>query len=258
MDTKSMQDLNFRKSSHVVLKVLNSTILSVNLLAALGSLAVIVARLSGAVGLLPKLLDPYTLGPLSILNALFVVLMSNAYDRYYDLYTRAGPTTLLGDLLDVIIKMLLLASSFVLLAFPYWLAPLVWLSYALSHLRLRELKRSTDRNNPFHWYLNSFLLPNNVRHNQAMLYLFLLWLTIQSGKTPEVSSLLLSAGLTVNPALRDDVTTILGSVYSLFFIVYWSGRMVLKRVVGPNEILKAPGLAQIDREISEYLAEGDM
>lgn len=255
MDAQKLQDLNQRKGGNRFVKALNGIIFTTNLTIAIGAFAVILIKaLSGSQ--IPKLLTSYSLAPINIFVAIFMLIMTNAYDRYYDLYTRSTFTTAIGDAIDVTVKAILLIATFFLVAFPNALVPIVTLLYLIDHLRIRELQRSVNKANPFYKYLTGSMIPNNIRHNRALLAISAFWLLTERGLLPHLGALVTAQSFTIPDSMLSEVQSLMKPVLTIFFIIYWGMRMVIKRTHSRNPLLQPSKLADIDKEIADFIEKG--
>ena len=255
LNAAQVLELNRRKGAHRFIDFINPVIVGTAAIAGLTGLAYPVIENAGGRDSIPPFVAQYQVGILSSICCGMILLLSFAYDRYYDLYTRAWPTSAVGDIIDILVKLSLLAGSVLFLAQPLLLIPFVSICYLLDRIRLADLKRTLPTDHPLRKYLLKIAIPNNNRHNLLVLLSVAVYIALWRGWTQALPRVLLSNAQEIPSAATKAVAQQDAVLATLLFSIYWTARVLNKRVRRANPIFQNAGMKDSDVQLERYLEQ---
>ncbi len=181
MKHTAVGELNARTGLGSAVSALSKLVLSLNILVAVAGAVVFFGDRYWPGFSVPSAFEDYQGGLVGAVSASYIIVLNAAYDRYYEAYARATELTTVGHSIDVGVKVGLVVATIVVQAEPATIVLVTLLLYCLDLVRLWELARSTDSENPIHRPLVKVWIPNCRRHTYRLVLLLVTQVLIATG-----------------------------------------------------------------------------
>ncbi|CAM5784717.1 hypothetical protein [Cellulomonas persica] len=252
MKHTAVGELNARTGLGSAVSALSKLVLSLNILVAVAGAVVFFGDRYWPGFSVPSAFEDYQGGLVGAVSASYIIVLNAAYDRYYEAYARATELTTVGHSIDVGVKVGLVVATIVVQAEPATIVLVTLLLYCLDLVRLWELARSTDSENPIHRPLVKVWIPNCRRHTYRLVLLLVTQVLIATGAIYAIAHWVVPSTDVPTAAEVEHFTELNLIVFDVWFALYLIVRVQTKSIVVRHRIFSQRGLRDLDDAVDKY------
>lgn len=241
------------------IKFFDSTIQNINYFMAIYGIVSFILLKINKVDSLPNWIESYNFGIIISINAILILVMNNAHNRYYIIYSKHLELSTLGNLVDFTIKLVLIMMTIFQLFVIDSIIFFSLLAYLLTFIRNIVLIKSVDSENPLYSPIKNVWIKNNMRHNISMIICNILYYVFKYKIFYIIIYWLLNEKHP-NLFLDEDFITFhynISLLVLLFFDIYWIQRILKKIKISKNNFFKSKALENLFKELEDYNNEKD-
>lgn len=245
------KDTGFYKAIHII----DAFVWTTNfMIAIVGVICFILVKI-GIVPSLPEWISGYNLGIKMSANAMLLLVLNNGHNRYYSIYSKYLELSVLGNTLDLMIKITLAGATILQVIADKAIILFATIAYILTFFRNLELLSTLEEKNPLRGHVKTAWIPNNIRHNVVMLLFCIFFYLIEFKIVYFAASWLMNSTMNMsffNSETFGAIHNGLIFMYVLFFDVYWMHRVLRKIKISKSNFFKMNPMNKLAKSMEAY------